>query len=174
MKSKRRSLFTALSFLLMLALVACSGRLFTYQGVTAKPENRIALRENGPHEGVWKTRDLSISYEHSMVGSELEIAGVVEFAQYLRTGYNTLRKFSLAVNYLDPDGIVLDTRPILTQAQRPWILLKAVSFKTRFDLPAETAAIAFSYRGQAGDEGGGGGPMDRHGEGVSWDFWQGP
>ena len=174
MESGRRSPFTFTSFLLMLALTACSGKPFTYQGVTVRPENRIALSEGGPHEGVWKTKDLSISYAYSRAGRQLEIAGVVDFAQYLRSGYSSLKEIFLAVNFLDSGGIVIDTRPVLTQMGRQWIFLKEIVFKTRLDLPAETAAFAFSYRGQVGEGGGQAGLMGREGQGVSWDFWQDP
>jgi hypothetical protein len=93
---------------------------------------------------------------------------------YLITGFNTLEYLILDIYTLDADGIVLNSELILNYAYRRDLdLLGEMTFGNQLALPADTAAIAFGYRGRV-TEGGGGTGVTRSGDQIAWEFWKIP
>jgi len=177
MRAKKRALvaFTLYgSFLLMILLVACAGRVFTYKGSWVAEDDRISLQDGGPHKGNWHTRDVAIEYAYQQETQNLQISGVVKLEGYLTTGFNTLEFLTLDIYTLDADGIVLNSALIRNIGYRRTIdYLGKITFDHQLELPADTAAIAFGYRGRVTDGGGGGG-KNRDGGRIDWDFWKVP
>jgi len=162
------------SFLLIILLVACAGRLTTYKGLWVTEDNRISLQDGGPHQGNWQTRDVAFEYTYQQETQNLQISGVVKLGGYLITGFNTLEYLILDIYTLDADGIVLNSELILNYAYRRDLdLLGEMTFGNQLALPADTAAIAFGYRGRV-TEGGGGTGVTRSGDQIAWEFWKIP
>ena len=155
--------------LLLGMVVACQGRFLSYQGAVAKQESRIALLEGGQHTDTWKTRDLSIRYRYQRDQGNAELSGTVELDKSLGRSFSTLEYLILWVHLLDAEGRVLESKGILTSEYRH--MVKKLLFKQSMELPLDTTAIAFSYRGRVRDVGGSGRTVEDAGDGDSWDFW---
>jgi hypothetical protein len=155
---------------LSLGLVAaCQGRFFSYRGAVVTQENRIELREGGPHGGSWKTGDLLVDYQYIGDQAELELSGTVELAKRLTKSFTTLEYLILQVHLLDSEGKVLGSEGIATSEYRH--MVGKLSFKRSLELLPGTVAIAFSYTGRVRDGGGTGRAFDDAGNGDSMDFW---
>ena len=162
------------SYLLITLLVACAGKVFTYEGSWVAEDDRISLQDGGPHKGDWQTRDVAIEYAYQQETQNLQISGVVKLGGYLTTGFSTLEYLKLDIYTLDADGIVLNSELILNYAYRRDLdLLGEMTFGNQLALPADTAAIAFGYRGRV-TEGGGGSGVTRSGDQIAWEFWKIP
>ena len=98
------------SFLLIILLVACAGRIGTYKGSWVAEDDRIYLQDGGPHKGNWQTRDVAIEYAYQQKPRSLQISGEVQLGSYLTTGFNTLEYFILDIYTLDAEGNVLDSK----------------------------------------------------------------
>lgn len=155
-------------------LVACTGNLFSYRGATAQEKNRIALLEGGPFQGSWQTRDLAVKYNYLRDKKNLQISGTILLDSSLKTGFSTLEYLFFWVNFLGVDGNVLDTKGIMTSSHKKWILIENLFFKSRLEMPENTLAIAFSYRGRVRNGGGSTIAGDRLGEATDWEFWDVP
>jgi hypothetical protein len=160
--------------LLTILLIACAGKAFTYKGSWVAEDDRISLQAGGPHKGNWQTRDVAIEYAYQHETQNLQISGAVTMGDYLTTGFSTLDYLTLDIFALDADGIVLNSELIRTFGYRRTMdYLGKMSFNKQMQLPADTAAIAFAYRGRA-TQGGGGIPGTRKGDRIDWDFWKIP
>jgi hypothetical protein len=177
MRKKKRALvgFKAVGmFLLIILLVACAGRLTTYDGSWVAEDKRISLQDGGPHEGNWQTRDVAIEFAYQQKPQNLQISGVVKLGSYLTNGYRTLDYLILDIYTLDADGIVLNSDVMLNYGHRRILdFVGEVTFDNQLALPADTAAIAFGYRGRV-SEGSGTVPRGGGGDGIAWEFWKLP
>lgn len=160
--------------LLIILLVACTGKVFTYKGRWVAEDDRISLQAGGPHKGNWQTRDVAIEYAYQQETQNLQISGVVKLGDYLTTGFRTLDYLTLDIFALDADGIVLDSELIRTFGyRRDMGSFGKMSFNKQKELPADTTAIAFGYRGRV-TEGGSAIRETRKGDRIDWDFWKVP
>ena len=161
-------------FLIIIMLVACAGRLTTYDGSWVAEDKRIILQDGGPHEGNWQTRDVAIEYAYQQKPQNLQISGVVKLGRYLTNGYRTLDFLILDVFTLDADGIVLSSELMLNYGYRRDLdFAGEISIVNQLALPPDAAAIAFGYRGRV-SEGSGTVPRGGGGEGIAWEFWEIP
>jgi hypothetical protein len=180
MRSTNKTL-TASRLLMMFVLInmciACAGSNPLSPGAWVAEEDRIALMDGGPHKGSWKTRDLSIHYEYQEAAPSLQVKGVVELANYIPMGFDTLEYLHIYIHFLEDNGTVLATQRIKAFGYlQPFRLAGEMTFNGRFDLPQDTVAFAFSYSGRA-VSGGGPGPSGSNssGEGrTDWEFWKVP
>jgi hypothetical protein len=130
--------------------------------------------DGGPHKGSWKTRDLTIHYEHQEAAPNLQVKGVVEFANYIPMGFSTLDFLNLNIHFLEANGTVLETKRIRSFGSfRSFRLLGELNFNGQFNLTQDTVAFAFSYSGRVSDGGGGPGIMGSEGK-TEWEFWKVP
>ena len=162
------------SFLLIILLVACAGKVFTSKGSWVAEDDRISLQDGGPHKGNWQTRDVALEYAYQQETQNLQISGVVKLGGYLTTGFNTLEYLTLDIYTLDADGIVLNSELMLNYGYRRDLdFVGEITIDNQLALPPETAAIAFGYRGRV-SEGGGTVPKSGGGDGIAWEFWKIP
>jgi hypothetical protein len=175
MRAKKRALVVFKlfgSFLLIILLVACAGKVFTYKGSWVAEDDRISLQAGGPHKGNWQTRDVAIEYAYQQEIQNLQISGVVNLGNYLTSGFRTLDYLTLDIFALDADGIVLDSELVRTFGyRRDMGIFGKMSFNKQMELPTDTAAVAFGYSGRV-TEGGGGIRDTRKGDRIDWDFWK--
>jgi hypothetical protein len=176
MRKKKKALvaFKVAGFLIIILLVACAGRLTTYNGLWVAEDKRISLQDGGPHEGNWQTRDVAIEYAYQQKPQNLQISGVVKLGNYLTNGFRTLDYLILDIYTLDADGIVLNSELMLNYGYRRNLdFVGEISFNNQLALLPDTAAIAFGYRGRVSE---GGGTIPRSGgrDGIAWEFWKIP
>ena len=155
-------------FFLIISLFGCAGSNPLRPGAWVAEENRVSLLDSGQRKGSWQTRDLSIVYEILPEEKSIQISGVVEFANYITTGFNALEYLTIYIHVLEADGFVEHVKEIKTFGyRRSFDLLGQLAFDTRMDLSEDAVAIAFSYNGKV-IEGG-----DRGVE-TAWDLWKVP
>lgn len=140
---------TLLSFLLVFTS-ACVGISEMYRGRFVAPAHVVPFNEQGPHEGVWKTFDITISYEYVQRAEILEIKGRVFLGDPYQNVYPWLGYLDTYLIFLDPDSLVLD------------IVGLASGFNSRTDVfwrfsrelkvPPGTASLSFGYRGEVCEE----------------------
>ena len=165
-------------FVLINLCIACAGSNPLSPGAWVAEEDRIQLIDGGPHKGTWKTRDLSVHYEYQEAAPSFQVKGVVELANYIPMGYDSLEYFHLYIHFLEDNGTVLATQRIKSSGYYHSFRLRGeeVTFNGRFDLTQGTVALAFSYSGRA-VSGGGPGPSNsnssREGR-TDWEFWKVP
>ena len=173
LQEKIQSVFKiGLWILLVAGLVACQHGLASYQGKTVDEQNRFDLQEGWPHKGTWQTRDLLVEFQYLHKQQELQISGLAKPQTHI-LNYNTLVNFNLSLHFVDAEGKILVDEPIMYAGYRIEMPEK-IAFKKNLKIPADSTAIAFSYRGRALSGGGSGGGFDRSSGGIDWDFWQGP
>jgi hypothetical protein len=150
------------SALLVVSMVACAGGFDTWRGRTSHEKDRIALHD-GSDQGIWKTDDLVVRYNYSLSSNDMHITGNAALSQMLQDRADAVKRFTLAVNFLDAQGKDIETRELAAAGYKEEAM--SWTFEHRFALPAGTAAMAFSYDGEMSQGSGGG-----SGEG----FWYDP
>lgn len=165
MKSKGKFPKTVKSVLLLLLVVglaACQVGMYG-QGLVASPENRIELLEGGPHSGGFETSEFGVVYSYSNFLDSIKMSGEVKWEERFTTVFPVLKRFNLRVHFLNAEGRVLQSKTIATA---PFMTsFYDLRFEHRLKLPPDTAAMVFSYRGQA---------MANGWQGETWDFWNAP
>jgi len=169
-KSNKTISYSFFLFAFMFTFIACHGTLFSYRGAFVDMENRIALLENGPHEGIWKTRDLAVNYRYKTKANMLQLSGQIEFNNHLQYNFTSLDHFSLSIYFIDEEGKILGYKTIAIAGYRK--RLKNISFDHNIEMPSNVNSISFGYDGRASE--GGGSDKSIHGGGDSWDFWKVP
>ena len=165
MNSRKKiiTLFARGFLLLFLSVfIACVSSLDTYQGKTADQNSRIVLN-GGSHNGMWQTDDLTVKYSYSRKPNNLQIAGNVELKDKLKDASDMVQNFLLQVHFLNAAGQALGTKELAIAGYRE--MMTKWDFNHNFELPAGTAAMAFSYDGQMG--------ADAAGD-AAQEFWHDP
>jgi len=165
-------------FVFISLCIACAGVNPLSPGAWVAEEDRISLKDGGPHKGTWKTRDLSVHYEYQEAAPGLQVKGVIELANYIPMGYDSLEYFHLYIHFLEDNGTVLATQRIKSSGYYHSFRLSGekITFNGRFDLTQDTVALAFSYTGKAVSAGGPGSTnANSSSEGrTDWEFWKIP
>ena len=146
-------------------LVGCATGLTDIRGADTNPKHRIPLKKDGPHEGVFKTDDLTLKYKYTLDASGLQISGNLELARRLRS-FEFLDSFFSHVYFLDAAGKVLDRKELVTASSLDGSGMKRIPVDKRYPLPQGTEAMAFGYKGLVEEA--------SSGTATSWDFWMSP
>jgi len=154
---------------LLAGLAACQSGLTSYHGKTVDPDNRFELPAGAPHEVSWQTRDLLVEFQFLREQQDLQISGLVKPQAYL-LHFNRLEYLFFRVHFVDAEGKVLVDEAVISVGYRIE-MPERKAFKANLKVPADSTAIAFSYRGRALT---GGGSRHRSGRDSGWDFWKGP
>jgi len=133
---------------------------FSYTGWEAKPDNRSALEEGGPHAAIWTSNDLALHYRYELKGNRLDIEGHV-------VPQNRIKHFPnltawVSIHFLDADGKIVATHRLWSQRGSRTLGGLNWDFHHSWPLPPGDRAVAFSFSGHAGDND------------TRWDFWQTP
>jgi hypothetical protein len=145
------------------SLLACESRFYTYRGAVADQEERVVIAAGGPHPGIWRTIDLTLSFQYTKEADRLDLAGEIELDESFRYNFITLEHFSMRVNFLDLDGRVLESVSVFNSGYRQ--RLETFYFNRRLDLPDGATAMTFSYNGRVRESGQ---------NSSFWDFWKTP
>ena len=114
--------FKAGLFVFSILLLAC-------QGVqrTVAPEDRISLRQGGPHTGIWESNTMLLEYQYLKLPAELELS--VQAKVKTKVRYDGIK---VHVLFVDAGGSVLVRKEV-----------GAYRSEDAFDIPPETAFISF-------------------------------
>lgn len=154
-------------FLLSLsAVIGCTGLTPAYKGTPARPDNRLALAAIEGASQVWQTRDLALHFTAVVEKEALVTDGRVERLGPIEH-FAWIDAFRVSIHFIDAEGGILDSRLLWTAGVGGDAYLVRWTFSRRYDLPAQTSAIGFSYRGAFSENGEDGGR-------TSWEVWQEP
>lgn len=155
----------------LLGITACQHSIFTYNGKIVKPENRIPLKEGGPHKSEWKTEDLTLNYQYQRQGETLEIYGTVTFANHLVYNFRDFSDFFLIVYFTDMAGGINGEQSLTSAGMGQPI--EKMTFNKRIPLPPGAESMVFGYRGKAVDQSSSDGSFGLGGS-ADWEFWTTP
>ena len=137
-KTITRALKSGLMFLLFL-LVSCQG-----VQTTVAPENRIALLQDGPHNGSWESIDVFIEYQYVKQPGTFKL----NLGGHAKRGYDQL---SVWVLFLDAQGKILDTKSVFNSGFRQKLTRGKRSIEKTFEttsiLSPAQPAYGFIYDG---------------------------
>lgn len=149
-KSFGMMLFIAAAF--MMGAAGCQSLMALPGNGMVDEDYWVPLRAGGRQAGVWDGMYVEIRYDYVRDGGRLSLKGEVRYASRILDNYSLIQFFHLDVLFLDPQGKVLETQPFASDAYDtllPGALEPTVPFNRDVILPANTAAMAFSYKGQA-------------------------
>jgi hypothetical protein len=152
----------------IVALTGCQGILLTYKGAIVREGDLIALTEGTQRGGRYQSPDLTIEYQWTRSGNELQFSGLAKFTPRIRNSFNIIPYFHLSLFFTDAQGKILEDRRIGTPGSDDPNNPILVSEKML--LPPGAANMAFSYSGQARGPGGAG----KEDGGGDMPFWQVP
>ena len=150
-------LLSIISLLLLSTLLACQSSPFSYRGKEVAEESRIVLKQGGPHEGVWKTKDFTFNYTYTREAGKLIISGDLIMDDFYRN-YEIMDFLMFTVNYIDSDGKLQDSKPFWSATYRGWDYEWHI--KREIDTPDYAKSIGFSYMGGMRQAGRGGVQLD--------------
>ncbi|MDH3884091.1 MAG: hypothetical protein OET63_07755 [Desulfobacterales bacterium] len=106
-----------------IALIAC-------QGVqrTVAPEDRIPLRQGGPHTGIWESKTILLEYQYYKVPAELKLSVQAKVKTEVR--YDGIK---VHVLFVDAGGRILVRKEVAVYR-----------LDNTFEMPPETAYISFN------------------------------
>ena len=152
-----------MSLILLVSLAACQGSMGSYAGKKVDAKDRIELLEGGPQRGSWETRDLFVEFQYSRKLQDLRMSGHIKLQEYLLNIY-WIKSLYLKLHLVDADGKVMADEALLKSVANLKRVPSEIPFQVALKIPAEAAAIAFSYRGWAKE-----GPRAE-----DWEFWKLP
>jgi hypothetical protein len=92
------------SYLLFLSilLIACQG-----MQRSVAPEDRISLRQGGPHTGIWESNTIFLEYQYNKLAGEFKLSVQVKVKTKVR--YDG---FKVYVLFVDAEGRVLERKEV--------------------------------------------------------------
>ena len=148
-----------LILMLVAALAACQGKLFSVEGKFVVEEKRIALQQQGTTSGSWQgKKDLTVDYTATRNQDVLQMAGEIKLKKHKK-----LNSFAFSLVLIDAEGKVLEVQPVVSAGGRQKIAL--LPFSHELTLPPGPRYFAFTYDGESSGIGQGGSPKS---------FWSAP
>ena len=116
---------------LSVLLVACQGlQRFA-------PEDRIALRPDGPHAGSWQSTDVLMKYQYIRQPGMIKLS----IQAKAKRKYNQL---TIWVSFLDTEGKVFESKTVYNSGYRQGFSRRYTgSVEKTLELPTETNYLAF-------------------------------
>ena len=94
--------FKSCLLFLSILLISCQG-----MQRTVAPENRISLRQGGPHTGMWESKTISLEYQYYKLAGEFKLSVQVKVkTKVLYDGFNVY------VLFVDAEGRVLKRKEV--------------------------------------------------------------
>jgi hypothetical protein len=126
-----------------LALIGC--RSDNYVGKIVPQKNRIALKQGGPHPGVWSGNHMKFRYSYFKTPSQIEFSGSLSLVD-IPASANKAR-IGLWVHFLDSEGRIIRDRTVYS-SNMFWEGKKII--QKNLNPPAGTKGMAFSYEASVG------------------------
>jgi hypothetical protein len=115
--------FKSCLLLLSILLIACQG-----MQRTVAPEDRISLRQGGPHTGIWESNTIFLEYQYYKLAGEFKLSVQVKVKTKVR--YDG---FKVYVLFVDSEGRVLERKEVAVYR-----------LDNTFEMPPETTFISFN------------------------------
>ena len=140
-------------FGLSVLLILLGGGVLTAAGQwrTLKPAYRIGLDAQGQQSGQFNAPDLTVNYTYSRTGGAMQISGNVQFGTSIQGNFTVVQTFQLGLALADAQGNVLGEQGLTSVFSNN--VDDAINFSATVAVPAQTAAMAFTYSGQAYEAG---------------------
>jgi hypothetical protein len=124
------------------------------QGQTLNPANQIVLSAQGQQSGQFNAPDLTVNYTCVRTGGDMQLTGNIQFGMTIQANYAVVQTFQLGLALADAQGNVLGQRGLATAYASN--VGDTINFSSSVAIPPQTAAMAFTYTGQAYAAGPGG------------------
>jgi len=110
------------SLFLSIALIACAGAQRT-----VAPEDRISLRQGGPHTGIWESKTIRLEYQYYKLPGELKLS--IRTKVKTKVQYDGIR---VHVLFVDAGGSVLERKEVAVYR-----------LDNTFEIPPDATTISF-------------------------------
>ena len=115
--------FKSCLLFLSILLIACQG-----MQRTVAPEDRISLRQGGPHTGIWESNTIFLEYQYYKLAGEFKLS--VQVKVKTKVKYDG---FKVYVLFVDAGGRVLVRKEVAVYR-----------LDNTFEIPPETTFISFN------------------------------
>ena len=115
--------FKSCLLFLSILLIACQG-----MQRTVAPEDRISLRQGGPHTGIWESNTIFLEYQYYKLAGEFKLSVQVKAKTKVR--YDG---FNVYVLFVDAEGRVLERKEVAVYR-----------LDNTFEMPPEATYISFN------------------------------
>jgi hypothetical protein len=102
---------------------------------------------------VWKTNELSVTYQYQMTPEALKITGTTDLVGGFKLGFSQIHRLSVYLLFLDKQGIVIESPLIYSAGMERSIDTIPMNFERTIPVPEGTQAISFAYDGALTDGG---------------------
>ena len=163
---KRPSYYLMIVILILIVslLAGCTGIMTGTGKQEVKQENRIELVRGPEIKGVWRGKDLTVSYRYSLIEQTLAISGTINLSQNLNN-YSVMDRLHLYLHFVDADGMTAGQNLVYNAPHRKGISMLNLNFNRLITVPPGVAAMAFTYAGLVSDG------MGSDDGAISWNFW---
>ena len=107
---------------LSILLIACQG-----MQRTVAPEDRISMRQGGPHTGIWESKVILLEYQYYKLSSEFKLS--VQAKVKTKIKYDGIKVYVL---FVDAEGRVLERKEVAIYR-----------LDNTFEMPPEATYISF-------------------------------
>ena len=130
MRSKKITVAASNYGLLFLSifLIACAST-----PRTVAPDDRVSMRDGGPHAGTWESRSVSVDYRYTKQSGAIQ----------LRVSPRAKRQFSeltVWALFVDAKGNVLGKQEVYSVGTRPG----SSALENKFEIPSGTTYLSFN------------------------------
>ena len=80
------------------------------KGNKVNQKNLMVLLKDGNQQGLWKTNELSITYQYQMTPETLKIAGTTELVGGFAIGFNWIKHLAVYLLFLDNQKQACDAK----------------------------------------------------------------
>ena len=149
-----KAIIAGFSFSVLLILLTAGAFKVEGQGKTINPANQVALNAQGQQSGQFNAPDLTVNYTYVRTGGDMQLTGNIQFGMTIQANYAVVQTFQLGLALADAQGNVLGQRGLATAYASN--VGDTINFSSSVAIPPQTAAMAFTYTGQAYAAGPGG------------------
>ncbi len=144
-----RYIIAALSAMVAASIISsCSPGVLTYKGAKVTQMNRMILLKQGEQQGVWKTAELSVSYNYQLTPDDLKLNGTTELIGGLSQGFRWIKRLDVYLLFLDRQGVVIECPLIYSSMANRVIDTIPLKFETTLPVPEGTYTVSFAYEGE--------------------------
>ena len=130
-------------FIVLFNILSLMGCMFGWVGKTVPLQNRIAIKDVGPHRGSWRGPHVTLDYMYTLTSGQLGLTGDLSI-EGLR---GRLISFNFWLHLIDEIGTITESLIIFSSnANRKGTINKDLNLSTN------TVAMTFSYSGESEDK----------------------
>ena len=102
---------------------------------TVAQDDRISLRDGGPHTGTWESRNVSVDYRYSKQSTIIQL----RVSPRARRQFSELTVWAL---FVDAKGNVIGKQEVYSIGTRPG----SPTLENKFEIPSGTTYLSFNSR----------------------------